>query len=197
MFITVAKPCYGEGMIIGVDEVGRGSWAGPLCVAAVAWPDDAPTKGLADSKKLTAVKRQAMVAHIKQYAHAIGIGWMAPAQIDAMGMGKALHVAARAAVAQIGEIAPIIVDGRDKLLDAIPAEYLIKADDKIPAVMAASIIAKVARDTYMASVDAQFTGYNFAQHVGYGTKAHQAAIKLLGPCALHRMSYAPLRVYVT
>lgn len=182
-------------MIIGVDEVGRGSWAGPLCVAAVAWPDDAPTTGLADSKQLSAAKRVAMISHIKTHAVAIGIGWVAPAQIDAMGMGKALHLAARTAVLQIGQIAPIIVDGRDKLLDDIPAEYIIKADGKIPAVMAASIIAKVARDTYMAAVDAQFAGYNFAQHVGYGTKGHQAAIAALGPCALHRMSYAPLKAY--
>ena len=182
-------------MVIGVDEVGRGSWAGPLCVAAVAWPDDAPVKGLADSKKLTAKKREAMITHIKQYAEGIGIGWVSPSQIDAMGMGKALHFAAQMAVGQIGLIAPIIVDGRDKLLDAIPAQYIIKADDTIPAVMAASIVAKVARDTYMASVDAQFAGYDFAKHVGYGTKGHQAAIKLLGPCALHRMSYAPLRMY--
>ncbi len=182
-------------MVIGVDEVGRGSWAGPLCVAAVAWPDDAPTAGLNDSKKLTAAKRREMAAIIRLHAASIGIGWVSAATIDRIGLTAALKIGARQAVLQIGLIAPIIMDGRDKVLGDIKADYIIKADGKIPAVMAASIIAKVARDAYMAAIDAQFAGYNFAKHVGYGTSQHQRAIVTLGPCAQHRLSWEPLKIY--
>lgn len=182
-------------MIIGVDEVGRGSWAGPLCVAAVAWPDDAPIAELGDSKVLTAKKRVAMAAHIRLYAAGIGVGWVSPADIDRMGLTAALRLAGQAAVRQIGLDAPVIMDGNAKLLGDMPATYIIKADASVPAVMAASIIAKVARDSYMGLLDAQFSGYKFATNVGYGTKAHQQAIAELGPCSLHRLSWAPLKIY--
>lgn len=182
-------------MIIGVDEVGRGSWAGPVCVAAVAWPDNAPKKGLADSKALTRQQRQKMAVHIRRYAHGIGIGWVDAKQIDKLGLTVALHIAGRAAVMQIGQIAPIIMDGREKFLGDIEATYMVKADGKIHAVMAASIIAKVARDTYMYAMDRQFAGYKFASHVGYGTKGHRQAIAELGPSAIHRLRWSPLQMY--
>lgn len=182
-------------MIIGVDEVGRGSWAGPLCVAAVAWPDNAPIADLNDSKQLKAATRAAMAAHIRTYAAGIGIGWVSPADIDRIGLTAALRVAGQAAVRQIGISAPVIMDGNAKLLGEMSATYIVKADASVPAVMAASIIAKVARDTYMRSLDAQFSGYNFATNVGYGTKAHQKAIAEQGPCSLHRLSWAPLKIY--
>lgn len=181
-------------MIIGVDEVGRGSWAGPVCVAAVAWPTAAPIGGLADSKQLTAVKRRDMIAHIHANAASIGIGWVSAKQIDEIGIVMALRQAAVIAVQQIDvQGVPIIVDGRDAMLGDIPAEYIIKADGTIPAVMAASIIAKVARDTYMAQLARVFTQYGFAKHVGYGTAAHQAAINEFGVCEHHRLSYGPLK----
>ena len=195
IYVRPANVCYSGRMIIGVDEVGRGSWAGPLCVAAVAWPDDAPIKGLADSKVLTAEQRTVMAAHVRRYAAGIGIGWVSSAVIDKIGLTAALQQAGRAAVLQVGQIAPVIMDGNFKALGDMPAEYIIKADGKIPAVMAASIIAKVARDAYMRAHDAQFTGYKFATNVGYGTKAHQKAIAELGPCDLHRLSWAPLKIY--
>jgi ribonuclease HII len=91
--------------------------------------------------------------------------------------------------------APIVVDGRDRLLGAIPAEYIVKADTSVPAVMAASIIAKVARDTYMKTIDTQFSNYQFGKHVGYGTKLHRQLIAQFGPCEHHRLSYAPLKIY--
>lgn len=182
-------------MIIGVDEVGRGSWAGPVCVAAVAWPDAAPKKGLADSKVLTRDQRQKMAVHIRRHAYAIGVGWVGANQIDKIGLTAALRIAARAAVAQVGEIAPIVMDGREKFLGDIEAQYIVKADGKIPAVMAASIIAKVARDTYMCAMDNTFEGYAFTAHVGYGTKAHRKAIAERGPTAIHRLRWSPLQVY--
>jgi len=184
-------------MVIGVDEVGRGSWAGPVCVAAVAWPDSAPTKGLGDSKQLSVLRRQKMSRIIRQYAAYIGIGWVHAAEIDKIGLSAALKQAAQQAVAQIGQDIPIIVDGRDKLLGDIPATYIIKADAKVPAVMAASIIAKVARDAYMAAIDSQFAVYGFAKHVGYGTAMHRQAIAVFGPCEHHRLSYAPLKQFAT
>lgn len=180
-------------MVIGVDEVGRGSWAGPLCVAAVAWPDQAAVTGLADSKQLSAKRRVHMAAFIRGQAAGIGIGWVSPAAIDALGLSRALQRAALCAVAQIGLDAPIIVDGRDRILGDLKAEYVIKADTKIHAVMAASIIAKVARDAYMLAIDQQFTQYQFARHVGYGTALHRQLIAQFGPCAQHRLSYAPLK----
>jgi ribonuclease HII len=164
-------------------------------VAAVAWADSAPTAGLADSKQLSAKKRQQMVGIIRLHAVGIGIGWVTAPEIDRIGMTAALKKAAKQAVLQIGLIAPIIMDGRDKLLAGIPAEYIIKADTKVPAVMAASIIAKVARDTYMHTVDKQFAAYGFAKHVGYGTLLHRQMIAQFGPCAQHRLSYAPLKKY--
>lgn len=182
-------------MIIGVDEVGRGSWAGPVCVAAVAWPDKAPRRGLADSKVLTRAQRQKMAAHIRRHAHGIGIGWVDAKQIDAIGLTAALQIAGRAAVMQVGLVAPVVMDGREKFLGDIEATYMVKADGKIPAVMAASIIAKVARDTYMYAMDHQFSGYKFASHVGYGTKAHREAISNLGPSAIHRLRWSPLQIY--
>lgn len=181
-------------MIIGIDEVGRGSLAGPLCVAAVAWPEGAPCDGLADSKVLTTPKRVAMAAIIRQYAAGIGIGWVSPLNIDSLGLSEALRQAAQSAYAQIAQLqASVVVDGRDKLLGDIPARYVIKADSSVPAVMAASIVAKVARDTYMRRLAPLFAAYRFDTHVGYSTAAHKAALAQFGPCELHRQSFAPVK----
>jgi len=183
-------------MTIGVDEVGRGSWAGPVCVAAVAWPDKVRLKGLNDSKQLTAAKRVQLAALIRKKAIGIGIGWVDAKTVDKIGLATALQNAAQCAVAEIGrQDVRVVVDGRDKLLGDYPAEYIIKADGTIPAVMAASIIAKVARDTYMQRLHLQFSDYGFNTHVGYGTKAHQANIAQFGPCEHHRLSWAPLQIY--
>lgn len=183
-------------MIIGVDEVGRGSWAGPVCVAAVAWPDGVTVPGLNDSKQVPAAKRNAMALAIRELAVGVGIGWVAAPLVDKIGIAKALQTAAQCAVAELGPMdARVVVDGRDHLLGDWPAEYIIKADCTVPAVMAASIVAKVARDTYMKRLDLQFSNYQFGKHVGYGTKLHRELIAQFGPCEQHRMSYAPLKIY--
>lgn len=189
---------YTKPMIIGVDEVGRGSWAGPVCVAAVAWPDDAVLPGLNDSKQVSVKKRGPLAQAIRERAIAIGIGWVAAPLVDKIGIATSLQTAAQCAVAELGpQSARVVVDGRDKLLGNWPAEYIIKADCTVPAVMAASIIAKVARDTYMQrlDLDLQFANYQFGKHVGYGTALHRQLIAQFGPCEQHRMSYAPLKMY--
>ncbi|MGH7196558.1 MAG: ribonuclease HII [Candidatus Saccharimonadales bacterium] len=184
-------------MIVGIDEVGRGCLAGPICVAAVAWRDSASRKGLADSKVLNAEKRVYMAAKIRELAAGIGIGWASAREIDTLGVTAALKLAAERALAQIPQelITAVIIDGHLKLVEDSRAVAVIKADSNVPAVMAASIVAKVARDTYMQAQDIHFNGYQFAKHVGYGTAVHRAAITQLGPCELHRMSYAPLKEF--
>lgn len=184
-------------MIVGIDEVGRGSWAGPLCVSAVAWSDSALKRGLADSKVLTAAQRLEMAFKIRQQAACVGIGWATPGEIDSLGVTAALKLAAERALQQIEPrlIAAIIVDGHLKLIDDPRAVAVVKADTNVPAVMAASIVAKVARDSYMHTVSDLYQNYQFAKHVGYGTKLHRSLLAEFGPCAIHRFSYAPLKAY--
>ena len=181
-------------MIVGIDEVGRGAWAVPLCVGAVAL-GDVELPGLTDSKKLTMKKRIAFDKEIKKQAPLVGIGWVSARDIDRIGMSQALKLAAKRAFDQIDcvEISQIIIDGTIMLLDDPRATTMKQADLLVPSVSAASVIAKVARDNYMASLDELFPGYGFSGHVGYGTAKHMAGIEILGATPLHRMSFAPLK----
>jgi ribonuclease HII len=184
-------------MIVGIDEVGRGSWAGPICVAAVAWPDDVILNGLDDSKKVPLKKRVVLAAAIRRHAIDVGIGWAPAGLVDQLGVTGALKYAAEQALAALfTDFHEIIVDGNLQLVNDPRAKTLIKADCTIPAVMAASIVAKVARDNYMASIDAVHAGYEFSRHVGYGTKRHLELLQQLGPCVLHRLSYAPVKALI-
>lgn len=182
---------------MGIDEVGRGPWAGPLVVGAVVLADDASIEGLTDSKKLTAKKRLALDAQIKSTATGWGLGWVSAEEIDEVGLSHALRLATIRAVQAIS--APyhqIIIDGTINFLsDTTKGQYvttLAKADLLIPSVSAASIIAKVARDEYMEQQDLLYPGYGFASHVGYGTARHSAALNELGVTPLHRKSFAPI-----
>ena len=186
-------------MILGIDEVGRGPWAGPLVVGAVVL-GDATIEGLTDSKKLTKKKRDALNILIRRDAAAFGLGWVPAEEIDEIGLSAALRVATIRAVDQIKvPYHEIIIDGTINFLaETTKGKYvttLPKADLLIQSVSAASIVAKVARDNYMASQDAIYPGYSFAGHVGYGTAAHRAAIDELGVTPLHRLSFAPLKKY--
>lgn len=180
-------------MIVGIDEVGRGAWAGPLCIAAVGL-NGAYIQGLTDSKKLSKKKRAMYELEIKRIAPHIGIGWVSAKHIDMIGMSAALKLAAKRAIAQLdsNSITQIIIDGTIMLLDDPRATTMKQADLLVPSVSAASIIAKEARDRYMAACDSVVSGYTFSSHVGYGTKMHQDAINTIGASPLHRMSFSPL-----
>ncbi len=184
-------------MIIGVDEVGRGCWAGPLVAGAVIL--DKPIKGLADSKKLTRLQRQRLYIEIRMKAKAYGLGWVTPKELDEVGMTEAVRLAMRRAVAQIKlPFTGIIIDGNyNYLADQPGSKCVIKADDTVKAVSAASILAKVARDTFMAEAASVYPQYAFERHVGYGTPEHVAALQNHGICELHRKSFAPIRALLT
>jgi ribonuclease HII len=184
-------------MILGIDEVGRGSWAGPLVVGAVVLSDEM-IDGLTDSKKLSKKRREQLDIEIREKAEGIGLGWVEPAEIDEIGLSKSLELATRRAVEQIKTpYSEIIIDGTVNFLKGTSKEEyvtnLIKADLLIPSVSAASIVAKVARDNYMAMQDDIYTGYDFKSHVGYGTSAHSKAIDENGITKLHRLSFAPIK----
>lgn len=182
-------------MIVGIDEVGRGAWAGPLVVGAVLL-GGSQIDGLTDSKKLTKKQRELLDLEIRQKAQGVGLGWVSAKHIDRIGLTEALKLASQRAIAHIRhEYTEIIIDGAFAFLDDARVTVMPKADLLVPSVSAASIVAKVARDKYMSYVDAVFPGYKFSGHVGYGTAAHRQAIDEQGVCALHRLSYAPLTQY--
>lgn len=180
-------------MIIGVDEVGRGCMAGPVVAGAVLL--DKRIRGLKDSKKLTKAERERLDVIIRKKAIAYGIGWATHLEIDEFGLTHAVRLAMQRAVAAItDEYDEVIIDGNYNFLKETPrSRCVIKADDTVPAVSAASIIAKVARDNYMAEMAEQYPGYKFESHVGYCTPAHRKALLELGMCDLHRRSFAPVR----
>ncbi len=186
-------------MILGIDEVGRGPWAGPLVVGAVVL-GGATIDGLTDSKKLTKKRRLELDMVIREKVAGYGLGWVHAHEIDEVGLSEALRLATRRAVEQIKvPYHEIIIDGTINFLaDTNKGQYVTtmkKADLLIPSVSAASIVAKVARDSYMAAQDAVYEGYGFGSHVGYGTAAHRAAIEARGVTPLHRLSFAPLQKY--
>ncbi len=181
-------------LLAGIDEVGRGCWAGPLVAGAVVLRR--PIAGLKDSKQLTKLQRERLAVQIQTEALACGLGWVAAAELDELGMTRALYAAYRRALTFIvPAVTEIIIDGAYNVLQDDPrAHAVIRADGSVPAVSAASIIAKVARDRYMAAAAKQFPGYGFERHVGYGTAGHQAALAQLGVCQLHRRSFRPVRL---
>ncbi len=189
--------------ILGIDEVGRGPWAGPLVIGAVILPTEKPTwiDELNDSKKLSVKKREELNEIILKEAPATGLGWVPSRELDEVGLSNALRLAARRAVEAVQKcqvpFSEIIIDGTQNfLIDTALEKYvtvLKKADFLIKEVSAASIIAKVARDHYMYGLAAKYPDYGFEKHVGYGTAFHQKALKDFGPCPEHRMSFGPLK----
>ena len=189
-------------MILGIDEVGRGPWAGPLVVGAVVL-GGAVIEGLTDSKKLSKKRREQLYDEIYAKASGVGLGWVTAVEIDEIGLSEALRLATRRAVQQVqkggASFHEIIIDGTINFLSDTPFESYVstmkKADLLVPSVSAASIVAKVARDRFMSNQDAVFLEYHFGTHVGYGTAAHREAIAKYGVTPLHRLSFAPLAKY--
>lgn len=181
--------------VVGIDEVGRGSLAGPLLVVAVRTQKKLP-KNLKDSKLLAKNQRLIIAAELYKICE-IGEGWVDSNEIDDLGLAGAMRLAVERALDDLG-VGPtdeIIMDGK---VNYCPEEYLsvkclVGADNLIPVVSAASIIAKVKRDNHMKSMSKQFPKYGFENHVGYGTSMHLQAIREFGICSLHRTSYGPIK----
>ena len=179
--------------IAGVDEAGRGPLAGPVYAAAVILDPARPIAGIDDSKKLSPARRARLEALIRDQALAWSVAWASVEEIDRLNILQATLLAMRRAVESL-QIRPIkvLIDGnRCPQLD-IAAEAIVRGDGSVPAIGAASILAKVARDRFMLELDAECPGYGFAKHKGYPTREHRDALARLGPCRWHRLSFAPL-----
>jgi ribonuclease HII len=181
------------GLIAGVDEAGRGPLAGPVVAAAVILDDQNPIRGLADSKVLTARKRELLYDEIRAKALCCSIAQASVEEIDEINILQATMLAMRRAVEGLRlKPAKVLVDGnRLPVLDAL-AEAIVKGDSKVAAISAASILAKVTRDRWCAELDAQYPQYGFAGHKGYGTAEHLRALQTHGACPQHRRSFAPV-----
>lgn len=180
--------------IAGVDEAGRGPLAGPVVVAAVVLDPERPIEGLRDSKKLSAERRQALYQQIREHALDFQIAFVHVKTIDRINILQATLLGMRQSVQALKPLPDhVLVDG-NRVPDGLPctADALVGGDDLEPAISAASILAKVARDEWMAALDETYPGYGFGQHRGYGTEAHRLALKQLGPCPEHRRSFAPV-----
>ncbi len=184
-----------ENLVCGVDEAGRGPWAGPVCAGAVILDPDRPIAGLTDSKKLTERRRLDLEAEILSGAQAWSLGWAVAQEIDTLNIRRATHLAMSRAVRGL-HVPPTLalIDGNDPPRQGIdcPTRAIIRGDLTEPAISAASILAKCARDRLMQTLDRAYPGYGFAKHKGYGTAAHAQALAQHGPCPEHRMSFAPV-----
>lgn len=167
--------------------------AGPLVAGAVLL--DKPIRGLRDSKKLTRQQRETLAIKVASKAQALGLGWVSPQELDEVGLTHAVRLAMERALAMIAvPYLKVIIDGNYNFLATNPlCETLVKADDLIPSVSAASIVAKVARDHYMRDSASRHPGYGFETHVGYCTPEHIRALEVKGACELHRRSFRPVQ----
>jgi ribonuclease HII len=183
--------------VAGVDEAGRGPLAGPVVAAAVILDPERIPQGLADSKLLTPARRESLFSEILATAQ-IGVASVCAARIDAINIRQATLLAMRRAVAAL-PVAPVrvLVDGNDPPVLPCACEAIVKGDGLVLSIAAASIVAKVMRDRAMTRLDKAFPGYGFAEHAGYGTPRHRAALALLGPCPEHRRSFGMLRAAET
>lgn len=184
--------------IVGVDEVGRGAWAGPLTVCAARWTPESRTQGVRDSKLLTPAQRNAVASRLREKI-AFGIGHVQPAEIDEVGLTAATTLATIRAFAQLAQHHSVlpdvaILDGSIDFLDGIcPTRCIIAADRRCNSVASASVLAKVTRDALMVANRSAYPEYDFASNKGYPSPAHIAALSRHGPCRLHRHSWAPIR----
>ncbi len=181
------------GLTAGVDEAGRGPLAGPVVAAAVILDDLQPIKGLADSKVLTARRREKLFDEIRAKALCCSIAEASAEEIDQLNILQATMLAMRRAVEGLRlKPAKVLVDGNRLPLLDVMAEAIVKGDATVASISAASILAKVQRDRWCAELDAQYPQYGFARHKGYGTVEHLAALKAHGACPQHRKTFRPV-----
>jgi ribonuclease HII len=180
--------------VCGVDEAGRGPWAGPVVAASVVFHNEAAIPaGINDSKALSKAKREALADAILQHA-ATGIGIASVEEIDALNILQASMLAMQRAIAALPTPAAFaLIDGNKVPMLTIPARAIVQGDAISISIAAASIVAKVTRDRMMAELAQHYPHYGFEKHAGYGTKLHRDALATYGPCPAHRMSFAPLR----
>ena len=190
---------WGQSLVAGVDEAGRGPLAGPVFAAVVILDPARPATGLADSKRLTERVREQLAAELRERALAIGVGTATVEEIDAINIREATFLAMRRALLALPvRPARVRVDGNalppaDGLGFRCEWEAVVRGDATVPEISAASIVAKCARDAWMREAAREFPGYGFEVHKGYGTAAHIQALASLGPCRLHRLSFAPVK----
>lgn len=193
-YSTTFECAYAGWDIAGVDEVGRGPLAGDVVAAAVILDPEKPIPGLRDSKKLSPTRRSELEILIKEHAVAWAVARASVAEIDDINILQAsllaMHRAVRALKPQPGYV---LVDGNRLPSWGYVSEAVVKGDDRVPAIAAASILAKVQRDGELIALDAQYPGYGFAAHKGYPTPAHLQALRRLGATPVHRKSFAPVK----
>jgi len=198
--LSFELPLWQAGLstLAGIDEAGRGAWAGPVSAAAVILPPDpdlpARLNGVRDSKQMTAKQRAAWAIQIKKTALAWAVGFATQAEIDEIGILPATRLAMQRALAQLAP-APehLLIDAVRLPAVTLPQTVLIKGDVRSLSIAASSVLAKTARDALLVAWDEEYPVYGFARHKGYGTALHQSALQKQGPCPLHRRSFAPIR----
>ncbi len=197
--LAYERELWAEGRVVaGLDEAGRGAWAGPVVAAAVILPPD-PDRlaealaGVDDSKRLSPAARERLYDRIREVA-ATAVGVIPPDVIDAIGILNATYRAMRAALAALAlQPDALLIDYLPRPLGDWPQQRLVRGERASLSIAAASIIAKVHRDRLMVELDARYPGYGFARHKGYGTREHRRALDALGPCPIHRRSWKPIR----
>ncbi len=194
MMLDLFSCAYTGDLLAGVDEVGRGPLAGDVVTAAVILDPRKPIDGLADSKKLSAARREQLFELICANALSFSIARASVAEIDSINILQASLLAMKRAVEAL-HVQPehVLVDGNKLPKWHYSSEAVIQGDDRVAAISAASIIAKVTRDREMIALDRVYPGYGFAEHKGYGTKVHLLALQTLGATSIHRRSFAPVR----
>jgi ribonuclease HII len=202
--LSFELPLWAAGTLhlAGLDEAGRGAWAGPVSAGAVILPQQADLciqlKGVRDSKQMTPRQRAAWAIKIRCTALAWGVGFASHTEIDALGILPATRLAMQRALAQLALPAQhLLVDAVRLPAVALPQTVLIKGDVRCLSIAAASVLAKTARDELLVDWEEEYPGYGFARHKGYGTAVHRQALQLMGPCPLHRFSFAPIRELIS
>jgi len=196
------KLAYAAGItsLAGIDEAGRGALAGPVVAACVLLPKNCVPEGINDSKQLSASQRESCFVSIQRSALGIGVGIIDASTIDSVNILRATHMAMREAYIRLNAhiaIDFVLIDGLPVMPFPVMQKAIVKGDEHVASIAAASIIAKVTRDRIMVEFDSIYRDYYFAQHKGYGTELHLRALAKNGPCPIHRESFKPVARYIT